>query len=624
MAAFPIEKLPLNNFLFSGEEKRLIDQINADPNAFIPHLERLNEYYAGKELTDAIKRVKELSAASAKSHDWSSSDPSSYAASSSFSSPGYPSTASTPAYPSAASTPAYPSTASTPSFSSFSSPGYPSTASTPSFSSFSSPAFVPKSASMFGSPAASTNPFMFSPTRSAYVPDVSDPSSYSSVSSPAYVPGSAAYVPPVASVPRSGASVAPPGVPDISWINDYEPDFYDNLPAGSKKILIDELKISSPWLFQYPIVIPKSRDDNHIWSAETFILTDTIYKNRDTADISSLLFDINVIFNAADNPSVRKMLVRLSKLLTERIKREPKTAKLTVVNKFPPFDTFLLSKGEKFICIKDKGDNDAKMMSAIYDYADLIGLTPIISAIPRPLNALIKIWQTGSKQINDNYERSRQFHELTNRLPPLTEPVTLYRAYKQGIMPEPDSSDKNINFQNGIRSYSISLRFCQYFSTTGAANSDLLYSRVDVMPGVHVVPMFEYDTEEFDFPTEFEIALLSDARLHCLPNDIDERSPTPAPDLDFSGLRYKAGQKNPVIKFWFIVSNPNTAVDYTPYRSKQVRITGGGIKKLTDKDKYVVHGNMSIHEKMDKIMSLHKRKTKRRRGKTRKYKAWKL
>jgi len=517
--------------------------------------------------------------------------------------------ASTPSF-SSFSSPGYPGTASsTPLFSSFSSPGYPSAAaSTPSFSSFSSPAYVPRSAASPSDPTRST--LSFDP---AYVPDVADPSS--SFGSASYVPGSAASVAP-------GASVAPPGVPNISWINDYEPDFYENLPDIEKPGLLYGLKLPFPeWAFQYPIVIPKSRG---IWPVETFILTDTIYKNIHTADVSSLLFDINIIFNAANNSSVKRMLVRLSKLLTDRIKREPKTAKLTVANKFPPFDTFLLNTGEKFICIKDKGDNDAKMMSAIYEYADRIRLTPIISAIPPPLNALIKIWQTGSKQINDNYERSTQFHELTKRLPPLTEPLTLYRAYKQGIMPEPDSSDKNINFQNGIRSYSISLRFCQYFSTTGVANSDLLYSRVDVMPGVHVVPMFEYDTEEFDFPTEFEIALLSDARLHCLPNDIDERGPTPAPNLDFSGLKYKAGQTNPTIKFWFIVSKPNTAVDYTPYGSRQVKVTGGGIKKLTDKDKYVVHGNMSIHEKMDKIMSLHKRKTKRRRGKTKKYKAWKL
>jgi len=424
--------------------------------------------------------------------------------------------------------------------------------------------------------------------------------------------------PAAAPVPGSAAAqAAAPGAPDISWIRDFYSDFFTELDFV-KQGLLDEFKMDQPkWLYEYPIIIPASRS-GYIREHETFLLTDTIYKNINTGDISSLLFDINIIFNVTKSPTVKEMLSRLSKMLTERIKREPKPAKMTVRNEVPPFDTFLLNKRDKFICIKDGGDNDAKMMSAIYEYADLVQLN---TAIPPALTKLIETWQTGSKTINDNYDRSIEFHRLAKGLPPLQAPLTLYRAYKQGIIPEPDRSDKNINFQNGIRSYSISLRFCQYFSTTGVANSNLLYSRVDVLPGIHVVPMFEYDTDEFDFPTEFEVALLSDARLHCLPNDIDERRPTPAPNLDFSGLKYKPGDMNPSIQFWFIVSPPNTTVDYTPYRSTQVKISGGGIKKLTDKDKYVVHGNMSIHEKMDKIMRLHKNKTKRKKG-TKKYKKW--
>ena len=101
-----------------------------------------------------------------------------------------------------------------------------------------------------------------------------------------------------------------------------------------------------------------------------------------------------------------------------------------------------------------------------------------------------------------------------------------------------------------------------------------------------------------------------------------EHVPTPAPNLNFTDLEYKEGDTNPAVKFWFIVSKPNTTVDYTPYMSEPVRIRGGGIKKITDKDKYVVHGNMSIHDKMDKIMGMHKKKTKRKRkqGKTKRYK----
>ena len=75
----------------------------------------------------------------------------------------------------------------------------------------------------------------------------------------------------------------------------------------------------------------------------------------------------------------------------------------------------------------------------------------------------------------------------------------------------------------------------------------------------------------------------------------------------------------PKVSYFFVVSVPGTTFDYTPYQSPTVTVKGGGIKKITDK--YLVHGNMSIHEKMDKIINAHKRKT-RRRGNTRKYKAW--
>jgi len=358
------------------------------------------------------------------------------------------------------------------------------------------------------------------------------------------------------------------------------------------------------WKHKIPFDFP-----DELTQEEISIVVETIESQIDVVDINYIISVLNFLYNNA-NSKMKDRIHDLYQKIKVRLKGERRKPIHDIKNRIPTFDDFLISKGKPFYCIMYHPEEDV-LMGVINEYASIKGLDPIISEITknRVLSKLIQEWQFGF-QINKSLIKSQKITEMVSSVPPLSEPITLYRTYRKGITPAPDMGD--INFQYGIRSYSMSLRFCQYFG-----EKDSVYSRVDVMPGIHVAPMFDYgrDTQ----PSQFEIALLPNARLHCFPNEIYEKVPTPSPNLNFVKFSYEMNPMRPAVDYFFVVSVPGTTFNYTPYQSSTITIKGGGIKKISDK--YLVHGSMSIHEKMDKIMNLHKRKT-RRRGKTRKYKVW--
>jgi hypothetical protein len=373
------------------------------------------------------------------------------------------------------------------------------------------------------------------------------------------------------------------------------------------------------WLLELPIKPPPDRE-GFLYPEETVILTELINRFSNTRN-PDILRNIDVLYTTAKNKEVKQKLLEIRERVIDSLEQESKSRIPDVVGTILPFDDFLREKNGIFECIIGRS---GPLMEAINEYASMLKINDMIATIPtiKGFSELIKRWQTGSKHINENPLYSFQFYNWTTQLPPLTEAITLYRLYKTGIFPAP--TEKTTMFQFGARSYSLSLSFCKYFEDVGSPTEDsAVYSRVDVLPGVNVLPMLNYDGADFQLPTEFEIALLPDARLHSFPvGGIPENNPSGLEsNIRFPGSA--APMISPKIDFYFVVSQPGTIVDYTPYRSSRITIEGGGKQMLTDKDRYLVSGNQSIHVKMDKIMAAHKRKTKRKpkRKKTRKYKS---
>ena len=384
-------------------------------------------------------------------------------------------------------------------------------------------------------------------------------------------------------------------------------------PPEERELTLAEMRSAyydepSDWKNKIPFDFPRE----NLEQDEINIVVQTIESQIDTVDINYIIPVLNFLYQNA-NGTIKERIHVLYQKIKIRLKERPQRIG-DIHNTIPPFDEFLITKGKPFYCILYHPEED-ELMQVIDEYASIKGLQPMIEEIRKNkvLSKLIQKWQFGFP-INKSFMETQKITDMVSAIPPLSEPITLYRVYREGIKPTPVMGD--INFQYGIRSYSMSLRFCQYFGKT-----DSVYARVDVMPGIHVAPMFDYGRD--NQPTQFEIALLPNARLHCFPTEIYENVPTPSPNLNFVKFSYDTEPMRPKVSYFFVVSVPGTTFNYTPYQSSTVIVKGGGIKKITDKDKYIVPGSMSIHEKMDKIINAHKRKTKRR-GKTRKYKEWKL
>jgi hypothetical protein len=212
-------------------------------------------------------------------------------------------------------------------------------------------------------------------------------------------------------------------------------------------------------------------------------------------------------------------------------------------------------------------DDDNIVLNALNPYAEMIGLGDIIDYIEdddldhTPSAFIHEIWQSQSVSSVKEFER---------KLPEISSPIVAYRGYQTGIDMEiqPGMQD----FGGRLRSLTLSQKFMNGFT---GSNPMVIHSRVDVLNGIEVLPLFHYiDTY---ISTEFEVVVKM-GRLHVFPKETVlegrqqmPRWPTTKYNVDPNPLR--------LVDYYFVISKPGTNVEYNPdyeYDTTLSIVHGGG------------------------------------------------
>jgi len=178
-------------------------------------------------------------------------------------------------------------------------------------------------------------------------------------------------------------------------------------------------------------------------------------------------------------------------------------------------------------------------------------------------------WQVNSIGNRRPIESLFDMHDF----PVVQRPTVLYRGYRSGMGTMPQIGDE-IDF--GVRSAALSLGFVVGFAT--GKNPESFVARIDIMPGVKILPLFNYPDKVI--ATEFECIVdgRSDGN-QCIVHDptevIEGTANMLGPPFEFSGYKYpdskyKFIHRNlPKIKLYLVISPRGSQFAYNPnYHAK--------------------------------------------------------
>lgn len=288
-----------------------------------------------------------------------------------------------------------------------------------------------------------------------------------------------------------------------------------------------------------------------------------------------------------------------------------------------PFDVYLRSLNPAIPFHNNDGEcprhaspehDSEPLFEAISDYAREFGLGDLIDdkfvgklkkKFHKDFSHFIGEWQVNSFQSPTIYEKMKTL------LPPLTQPIVLYRGYSTGMGKPPEIGTTMDNM--GLRSCSLSQGFADKFFTTSDANSFL--ARVDVLPGIHVLPMLTYSGKGIF--TEFEVMVNLNLRVHVVDPTLilEGQIEMPPPPLDYKcdSQKYSLQTHNANLKkvtFYFILSEPGTEVEYYPnFEDPETKMKVGGGKAIRLNDENQLGGGNA-----EKIINAYIARHKKRRG----------
>ena len=228
-----------------------------------------------------------------------------------------------------------------------------------------------------------------------------------------------------------------------------------------------------------------------------------------------------------------------------------------VVCSNPPFDDYVHVLGHTVL------DNTTDRKHTDYPYAidmatqysEFIGLMPQVDYVnevqthaqmesDEGINkSVLAAYVTNSDVFNESDSKSinyiKKLDKLFEKSPPLTTALTVFRKYE--VPPEDLDSlyPGNLFISDRYVSTSLSLSYLKNasFLLTDGESTTPIYCRIDIMPGVHVLPVYDWhgfkydramDTTDMVFRTilteieksQFEIILPRNTRLYKLPDDI--------------------------------------------------------------------------------------------------------
>ena len=244
------------------------------------------------------------------------------------------------------------------------------------------------------------------------------------------------------------------------------------------------------------------------------------------------------------------------------------------------------------------------LLQAIDTYARKIGIGTMLDdegyadmnpTIRKKFSSFLNTWQVYSSQSPSIYE------QMKRDLPALTQPIVLYRGYSQGIDgPQPEISTR---WDMGLRSCSLSQAFASKFFTSNNPNSCCV--RLDVLPGLYVLPMFRY--MRHGIGTEYEIMVPGMLRVHVVDANLipEGQKQMPAPPVDYKcdNDQYFVQEHDgplPKVKFFFILSEAGSDIQYHPNFTDQksnLRVGGGKSIYLNDENKLGFGNPSSIIQK---------------------------
>jgi hypothetical protein len=208
-------------------------------------------------------------------------------------------------------------------------------------------------------------------------------------------------------------------------------------------------------------------------------------------------------------------------------------------------------------------------LECLHNYANEIHLDEIIHFIhhsgwfgfsSNPLDLIDSDWQ----------------HESTNRyrfkkkIPPTIHPIVAYRGYTEGIIESGEVvTDIPVgihDFGGRLRSLTLSQQFMNEF--TKGKPPPVVHSRVDILNGIEVLPLFDYE----GIDTEYEIVVKM-GRLHVFPVTTVLEGQVKMTAVNKYGVETECE----LIDYFFVISKPGTVIDYNPTYQTHTMLGGGGL-----------------------------------------------
>lgn len=266
--------------------------------------------------------------------------------------------------------------------------------------------------------------------------------------------------------------------------------------------------------------------------------------------------------------------------------------------------------------------NPTNLMIEMMHYADIIGIGGMLDKgtisltdkLERIFTRLMTAWQSASFD-NNSRPSVVLYDSMKKNLPLLKKPIVLYRGYEKGIDEPPEIGAK---WDMGLRSCSLSQGFADKFF---ASKATAFVARVDVLPGQYVLPLLSFGQD--GLLTEFEV-VVNGMRVHVVDPTLilEGQTEMPPPPMDYRCEHHKYTISTHTrnlkkVKFFFILSEPGTDIEYYPNfmdKKTKLKIGGGKALHLNDNNKLGVGNSETI---IRDYMARHKnprKKTHKRRS----------
>ena len=206
-----------------------------------------------------------------------------------------------------------------------------------------------------------------------------------------------------------------------------------------------------------------------------------------------------------------------------------------------PFDFYVRNNYPSFLCnislraCWDTSDyvKSDELLKIIDAYAREVGLGETLDYINddsvdnQPNKFIHHMWQTESYSIK----------EFERKLPEISSPIVAYRGYRTGINTGIQMGMQD--FGGRLRSLTLSQQFMNEFASK-VLYPDSIHTRVDVLNGIEVLPLFEYSDDKIR--TEFEV-VVNMGRLHVFKGDtvLEGRQRMLAPNIRTGSECYSKG-----------------------------------------------------------------------------------